>query len=317
MPINEYPVSSQYDGTRLDRFCVNCGIGPRNLVQRLIRKGDIKVDGKKQDASMRLSAGNTVQAYSPHPPIQKQIPKLDLADVGEIIFEDENLFALSKLPGIPSQPAQNFPISASQAIASYVASQGGQSGSGPTFRAGVANRLDVNASGILLSAKNPVAARSLAQLFRENKIDKRYIALAHGKVEPRQMANYSDPAQTQSRIILYNSPNAIGPKASLYQSSVSVLEYKEPASLVEIQLVTGKKHQARVQMAHHGWPILGDARYSTQESSRVAKWMAIPRLFLHCHKMSFYLAAKRYDVFAPVPQDMDEALNRLGYSKFD
>jgi tRNA pseudouridine32 synthase/23S rRNA pseudouridine746 synthase/23S rRNA pseudouridine1911/1915/1917 synthase len=139
----------------------------------------------------------------------------------------------------------------------------------------VVHRLDQDTSGILLSAKSEQAKKFLQEHWEQT--DKRYLAIVHGRLTPREGTISTFLAENAAHRV-YSAPDAAGGKLS--HTAYKVLKETRGFSLLEIHLLTGRKHQIRVHFAEKGHPVVGDRKYGSEDS--VSK-----RLALHARSISF------------------------------
>lgn len=267
---------------------------------RALRKGAVRVDGKKVTCDTRMVAGQLVQVpfESPGaPPAPKALP---VQGELETIYADANVLILNKPPGLLTQPAGRRDDS----LISRVWFLTGQLSSG--FRPTPVHRLDRNTSGLVLVALNGQSLRILQDAFREREVRKIYWAIVTGEV----------PAQgiVDAPILKDGGTNTVKisengrPARTRYRR----LESGMRLSLVELELLTGRSHQARIHMAHMAHPILGDPKYGNANVNERWAQMGVSRPMLHARSLSFrelphpleLLSGKTFT--APLPGDMQE-----------
>lgn len=180
-----------------------------------------------------------------------------------IIYEDQHLIVCHKPPGFPVQSAKTGVLDLEYACLNYLHSQN------PDRQpfAGIVQRLDQPAEGLIVMAKNRKAAGELGKQVQDGRMKKIYLAVAEGRVEPLEndMEDWviKDGRSRMGKVVPGNEKGA--KKARLHYR---VLDYREGRSLLEIQLSTGRYHQIRVQMSHRGWPLAGDTKYCGQAGGR-------------------------------------------------
>lgn len=222
----------------------------------------------------------------------------------KIIWEDDNLMVISKPVGVVVHEGAGLP-----AIAALRRWQAGETG--PTLvdwflkkypqikklpwpdtsRPGIVHRLDKDTAGLMLLAKNPQVLSQLQTQFKKRKIEKAYLALVAGKVEPKQgkidAAIGRHPQRRRQMTVRYLSSPASKPSTTTYK----VLEYKQydktPLTLLELKPLTGRMHQLRVHLKHLGYPILGDAIYNSKLSRKISKTLKIEHQMLVAWKLVF------------------------------
>jgi 23S rRNA pseudouridine1911/1915/1917 synthase len=175
------------------------------------------------------------------------------------LYEDNHLLAIDKPAGLPTMGAPRGRDSAVELAKAYVKRKYHKPGN---VYIGVVSRIDATVSGVLLLARTSKAAARLNEQFKTGTVEKTYWALVRGNPEPAdELADYllKDEAAERMRVVTSDRPGS--KQAILRYRRVAVAG--DGAALLEIQLLTGRKHQIRVQLASRGWPILGDKKYGS------------------------------------------------------
>jgi 23S rRNA pseudouridine1911/1915/1917 synthase len=210
--------------------------------------------------STKLKLGDHIIAVLPPPP-SKVIPAEDIPL--DVLFEDDHLIIINKRDGIIVHPARSI-LSGTMinALAWHFQHQsaGQLSTVGEEFaRPGVVHRLDRHTTGVIVFGKSDVAHWRLAKLFERRHVDKRYLAVVHGRIEPA--ADVIDlplgrhPTIKEKYAVRWDDTGK--PSVTMYR----VRELYDNYTLVELELKTGRTHQIRVHLSHLGWPIVGDDMY--------------------------------------------------------
>lgn len=304
-------VPDDREGQRLDNFLLGqLKTAPKSLIYKIIRSGQVRVNGGRAKPERKLLAGDEVR-----------IPPLSLAAAGKpalppkgllaaleaaIVFEDARLIALNKPSGLASHGGSGI---VHGAIESLRALRPGQS-------LELVHRLDRDTSGLLLVAKKRSALRELQALLREDHgagIEKRYMTLLLGRM-PDGVMSVDAPLHIGLRqggerhVVVHKNG-----KPSL--SHFRVLERIAGMSLCEVKIDTGRTHQIRVHAQHLGHPVAGDDKYGDAAANKKLRETAgLKRLFLHAASLKFSLEQGRahYDLDAPLADDLRSALDRLG-----
>lgn len=296
-------------GQRLDNFLLGQLKGaPRSLVYKLVRSGQVRVNGGRAKAERKLDAGDEVR-----------IPPVTLADAGEkappstgflqkmesaILFEDARLLVINKPSGVASHGGSGI---SHGAIETMRALRPGQ----PLE---LVHRLDRDTSGLLILAKKRSALTELQALMREEGgIAKRYLTLLIGRM-PDGVMTVDAPLHVGLRQggERHVQVNSVG-KASL--SHFRVLERRGGHSYCEVRIETGRTHQIRVHAQHIGHPVAGDDKYGDEAvNKRLRDQAGLKRLFLHAASLEFALDGGKvpYVLNAPLAPELVEVLNRLG-----
>jgi 23S rRNA pseudouridine955/2504/2580 synthase len=300
-------------GQRLDNFLLGQLKGaPRSLVYKLVRSGQVRVNGGRAKAERKLEGGDEVrippvrlsEAGDQAPPPRGLLEALEAA----IVFEDARLLALNKPSGLASHGGSGI---SHGAIESLRALRPGQ-----TLE--LVHRLDRDTSGLLIVAKKRSALTELQALMREDPavkgavITKRYLALLTGRM-PDGVMTVDAPLHVGLRQggERHVQVNPIG-KPSL--SHFKVLERRGGQSYCEVRIETGRTHQIRVHAQHIGHPIAGDDKYGDVEANkRMREQAGLKRLFLHASTLEFALDGGKapYLLNAPLAPELIDVLDRL------
>ena len=302
-------------GQRLDNFLLAQLKGaPRSLVYKLVRSGQVRVNGGRAKAERKLEAGEEVR-----------VPPVNLAEVGEkapppagflqrmeqaIVFEDPRLLVINKPSGVASHGGSGISHGAIETMRALR----------PNQNLELVHRLDRDTSGLLVMAKKRSALTELQALLREDHdgngpggIRKRYLTLLAGRM-PDGVMSVDAPLHVGLRQggERHVQVNAAG-KPSL--SHFKVLERRGGHSYCEVRIDTGRTHQIRVHALHIGHPVAGDDKYGDPAvNKRFREQIGLKRLFLHAASLEFALDGGKtpYVLNAPLAPELAEALDRLG-----
>lgn len=302
-------VPDDRDGQRLDNFLLGQLKGaPRSLVYKLVRSGQVRVNGGRAKAERKLQGGDEVRI----PPVRVQedgerptppsgfMAALDAA----IVFEDARLLALNKPSGVASHGGSGISFGAIETLRALRPGQGLE----------LVHRLDRDTSGLLVVAKKRSALTELQALMREEGgIAKRYLALLVGRM-PDGVMSIDAPLhiglrQGGERHVQVHSAG----KPSL--SHFRVLERRGGQSYCEVRIETGRTHQIRVHAQHIGHAVAGDDKYGDPAvNKRLREQLGLKRMFLHASTLEFALDGGRapYRLNAPLAPELVEVLDRLG-----
>ena len=280
----------------------------RGGIQRLLREGNILVDGKPAKPTQHPVAGQTVEITWPVPKkVEARPEELPL----EVLFEDDDLIVVNKPAGMPTHPS-NGHESGTLVNALLHHCAGSLSGVGGVVRPGIVHRLDMDTSGCIVAAKNDAAHLGLAEQFKDREVDKRYHAIVTGR-----MAN--DEGEIDAPIArhpVHRKLMAVQPGASRNaRTGWRVLERLAKCTLVEAMLFTGRTHQIRVHFKHVGFPLIGDAMYGAKATAQLASDTGVhaERQMLHARHLSFIhpRSGERKSSEAAWPSDFEATLNAL------
>jgi len=301
-------VPDDREGQRLDNFLLGQLKGaPRSLVYKLVRSGQVRVNGGRAKADRKLEIGDEVRipplrlpepGEKPMPP-QGFMNALDAA----IVFEDARLLALNKPSGVASHGGSGISFGAIETLRA----------SRPGHTLELVHRLDRDTSGLLIVAKKRSALTEMQALMREEGgISKRYLALLCGRMPDGVMsvdaALHVGLRQGGERHVQVNA----GGKPSL--SHFRVLERRGGQSYCEVRIATGRTHQIRVHAQHIGHPVAGDDKYGDPAvNKRLREQAGLKRMFLHAATLEFALDGGKtpYLLNAPLAPELVDVLDRL------
>ena len=280
----------------------------RSGIQRLLREGNILVDGKKAKPTQHPVAGQTVEITWPVPKeIQAEPENLQL----EVLFEDDDLIVVNKSAGMPTHPS-NGHESGTLVNALLHHCAGSLSGVGGVVRPGIVHRLDMDTSGCIVAAKNDTAHLGLASQFKEREVGKFYHAIVAGR-----LANEEGEIDAPiARHPVHRKLMAVQPAASRHaRTGWRVLERLAKCTLLEARLFTGRTHQIRVHFKHIGFPLIGDVMYGSRATAELANDTGVraERQMLHSRHLSFThpRSGERKSFEAAWPGDFEETVKAL------
>lgn len=322
---------------RLDKYLTDrIPFMSRTQLQRLIENEQVHVNDRVPKPSTVLRLGDRVDILVPPPtPTGIQPEQIEL----EVLYEDADIIVINKRPGIIVHPARSHNSGTMvHALAwhfQHESSMGGElSTVGEDFaRPGVVHRLDKDTSGAIVFAKGDEAHWKLASQFEHRTVEKRYLALVHGRVEPKRDVIDLPIGQHPNRAKGYREKHVVR-HDSQGKSAVTVyrvIERFKDFTLVEVELKTGRTHQIRVHFTHLGWPLVGDdmytgKRYTPEQLGVDDSWLTLPargawereglllgRQALHAAVLAFSHPITREPMrfTAPVPCDLHRIVGVL------
>ena len=272
--MKEFTIKANDAGQRLDRFVGKAvPLLPESLLQKYIRLKRIKVNGKGAKRDTRLALGDTLQLYINDEFFERPREENSYLKVGtprlDIVYEDENILLVDKKPGVLCHSAGVWDYNTLIAnIQAYMAQKGEwRPKEENSFTPALCNRIDRNTGGIVIAAKNAAALRVLNDKIRDREIEKYYLCAVQGRPKPEsgRLENYLFKDAEKNQVYVKSKPE---PGARTAVTEYRVLRSKGALSLVECRLLTGRTHQIRAQMAHAGWPLLGDGKYGVERVNR-------------------------------------------------
>jgi len=272
--MKELTIRQNDAGQRLDRFVGKAvPLLPESLLQKYIRLKRIKVNNKGAKRDTRLALGDTIQLYINDEFFERPREENSYLKVGTprltVVYEDENILLADKKPGVLCHSAGVWDYNTLIAnIQAYLAQKGEwRPREENAFTPALCNRIDRNTGGIVIAAKNAETLRIMNEKIRDREIEKYYLCAVHGRPKPAEGRLedflFKDAVKNQ---VYVKSKSEPGAKTAI--TEYKTLCSKGPLSLVECRLLTGRTHQIRAQMAHAGWPLLGDGKYGSERFNR-------------------------------------------------
>jgi len=308
-PPTRVTVDAQNAGRRLDGFVRQLlPTEPRAALMKWIRRGMIRVNGRKADLDVRLADGDVVSvpgglvvAGAAAEPARPTLP------APEVLYEDDDVLVVNKPAGLAAHAGTGHE---DDSLIDRVLAYLGATAAAPGHRPGLVQRLDEGVSGVLVVGKNAPALRHLNAQVVSGHLDKRYVALVAGKLDadgvidlPLAQDDAPDRARPHARV------DAAGQRA---RTDYHVERRYADATLVEVRIHTGRQHQIRAHLAAIGHPIAGDRRYGTRASATVAP--GLDRPFLHARSVTFEhpVDGRSVHIEAPMPGELAAVLENLG-----
>ena len=271
----------------------------RTAVQRMIEEGNIKINGKSVKASYKVQLGDKIEIEL-EPPKEIELKAQDIPL--EILYEDNDIIVVNKPKGMVVHPANGNPdgtlVNAIMSIC-----KDSLSGIGGEIRPGIVHRLDKDTSGAIIIAKNDKAHINLSEQLKNHEIKKTYIALVRGIVKENQGTINMPIARSKTdRKKMTVDKNG---KEAITHFTVIKRYIEENATLLEINIETGRTHQIRVHLSHIGYPIIGDQVYSNGKN----KWN-IEGQCLHAKSLDFKhpITEKIIHVEAKLPKYFEDII---------
>ncbi len=307
-------------GQRVDNFLMReLKNVPRSYVYRILRKGEVRVDKKRVKPLRKLSVGEVVRippVYLTEKAESEKVPKsiLDMIEKA-ILLEDDDLILVNKPSGLAVHGGTGVRYGLIESFR--------QLRPGLPF-VELVHRLDKETSGIVMLAKNRPTLLALHQMMqtavKDKGIDKQYQTLVKGRWQGgrKQIKNQLKKQRGEKQKVKVLSSNNNSNDGKTAESFFSPIDYYNfegsDYTLLKVELVTGRMHQIRAQLADMGLPVLGDSQYGDFTSNReIKKKLGLKRLFLHAYFIRFHLASngKDYQCRIPLADDLHSVIEGI------
>ncbi|HUL42305.1 MAG TPA: RluA family pseudouridine synthase [Burkholderiales bacterium] len=298
-------IEEDSENQRIDNYLSKVLKGvPKSHIYRILRSGEVRVNGKRIEPNYRLKIGDTlrlppVRTAKPVKQAGNAFPNLRL----EVLFEDDVLLVINKPAGVAVHGGSGV----SSGIVELLRMRKPKA---PFLE--LVHRLDRETSGVLLLAKKRSALITLHQRLREGQVEKRYLAMVKGRwINQKQSVELPlhkyVTAAGERRV-------TVNPRGQAAHTLFYLRKSWQEFSLLEAELKTGRTHQIRAHLAHLGFPILGDPKYGDFALNRFLATRGLKRMFLHAFRLVVQHPrtgqALRLD--APLPTDLEQFVDELG-----
>lgn len=285
-------------GCRLDQFLAQAELGlTRSRLRQLISDGNVVVNGAAVKPAHRLRSGDLVSVSVPAPrPSGLVAQDIPIA----VVYQDTDLVVIDKPAGLSVHPGPGHPdrtlVNGLLALCPDIQGIGGE------IRPGIVHRLDKDTSGLMIAAKTQTAHNRLSRQIKDREVRKGYLALVEGVPSP-ESGIIDVPIGRDPR---RRTRMAVVPEGRESRTGYRLIERAGAYSLLELQLHTGRTHQARVHLAWLGHPLLGDGVYGRRSP-------LLPRHFLHAHQLGFAHPAtdEALEFRSQLPPDLLAALESV------
>ena len=298
------PVPDGLEGLRLDVAISRMFGLSRTAAADLIDGGAVAVDGSAPARSLKVHGGSWLEITIPDPIDLAAAPPIEV-DGLSVLYDDDDLVVVDKPVGVAAHPTIGWE---GPTVVQGLAAMGMRiSTSGAPERQGIVHRLDAGTTGAMVVAKSERAYSVLKRAFKERAVEKLYSALVQG---------HPDPSSGTIDAPIGRHPSSEWKFAVIADGRDSVTHYRtihayRAASLLDVQLETGRTHQIRVHMAAVRHPCCGDPLYGADPV--LSRRLGLSRQWLHARELSFDHPAtgERLTVSSPYPEDLQHALDVL------
>ena len=301
--MRELTIAANEADQRFDKFLRKYLPGANaGFIYKMLRKKNIVLNDRKASGNERLAAGDKVRLFFSDATLEKlcreSVTEEKAADIEalrrgadlirkNLIYEDEDLLMFSKPAGMLSQKANTGENSAAEYLLQYLTEEGALTAEDlRAFRPSPANRLDRNTSGVLLCGKSLAGLQFLSERIRKRDIRKEYLAIVRGRFsEPYRGEIFFTKDDVRNRVELY--PEMAEGRGRM-ETAVRPVGFGKGATLVLVDLITGKPHQIRAHLAYLKHPVAGDSKYGDRNfNGRLDAETGIRRQMLHAYRVTF------------------------------
>lgn len=322
-----FNIHQSEEGQSLEKYLQHLlPAAPLSFIYKILRKKDVKVNGKPQDKKYRLKQNDEVKIYvtdGQYEDFTKDKSFIANDKIKSwIIYEDEQILLVNKPRGLLVQKSEPRDESLDQLVIEYLIYTGAYRPEyEPTFKPGPAHRLDRNTSGIVAFGKTHQALELLFQLFKDHAlINKHYLTLVVGRVEKDKDSILAPLKKDEATNNVVVAPLERGGKSA--KTVYKVIKRFADYTLLDITLLTGRTHQIRVHLAYIKHPVVGDSKYGDFAANRFFKdQFGFTNQFLHAYKMGFgdlpmpLTSLSRKEFTAPINLQLQEILDKLNEDK--
>ena len=269
---------------------------PKNHIFKIIRNGEVRVNKKRVKTLYKLKINDVVR-IPPIEFIEKKEKKPSNNFKPHIIYEDEWLLVVNKPSGLAVHGGSGIDFGLIEHMRHIK----------PEYKfLELVHRIDKNTSGVIVIAKKRSALRSMQELFRNKKIKKNYLVAVKGNWDSKkkEVSLRLEKKQTPEghHVNVVEDPL----KGKLSKSIFYLVKQMQKKSLLSAQIITGRTHQIRVQLAFLGFPVLGDDKYGDFALNKKLQSSGLKRMFLHAHKLSFFhpFTEEKVELTADLPIEL-------------
>jgi 23S rRNA pseudouridine955/2504/2580 synthase len=305
--VSHVTVGPDGGGQRIDNWLLRELKGvPRSRIYRILRKGEVRVNGKRAKPEYRVVAGDDIRLPPVRTPTEQgpaRVPDRALADIeSSVVYEDKDLLVIAKASGVAVHGGSGLSFGVIEALRA----------SRPSETLELVHRLDRDTSGLLMVARNRTALRALHGLLRDGLVEKQYLALVQGSwnlgTKTIDVPLETRARQGGERVVKVQA----GGKES--QSTFTPVDFfGATATLLQVSIGTGRTHQIRVHAAHAGHPVAGDDKYGDREFNAWLATVGLNRMFLHAQTLSFEWpgSGKVFSLSVPLTPELVAIIDHL------
>lgn len=335
--MKEFRIKKNEAGQRFDKYLAKLLPGaPKSFLYRMLRKKNIVLNGGKAHGPEIVREGDLVRLFLADDtfdkfsggsgkeaacfPEENRLPAGVKSLFESPVYADEDILLLNKPSGMLSQKAGAEDVSLNEILCRWWLESGaGTEEELRTFRPAVMNRLDRNTTGIVLCGLSLAGEQFLAEILRDRSAKKVYRTLVFGYPEDGIFNAWHMPSGRDGLVRISDRPSE---GASQIRTGIRTIARRDGMAFLDIDLLTGKKHQIRAHLAHLGFPVAGDEKYGSHERNReLRSRFGLRSQLLHAYRFSFpgqagarFAKLSGRTFTAPLPDHFDRILKELGFA---
>lgn len=314
--MREFVIGKNEAGQRFDKYLKKLlSKATVSFIYKMLRKKNIVLNDKKADGAEKLQLNDTVKLYLSEETflkfaslveeanLEEQLPEITLDKLPfQILYEDEDILIINKPCGMLSQKAKPQDVSANEYILAYLlASKVIKLEELKTFRPSVCNRLDRNTSGILIAGKTLKGLQEMSKKLKNRDIQKFYRCIVEGNLtDSRHIEGYLRKDEKKNQVFISTLKQGKEDKW-IETNYVPIMQLKH-ATLLEVDLITGRSHQIRAHLASIGHPIMGDLKYGAKKRKEISHQL------LHAYRL---VLNSEEEIISPLPKEFQKVIKAL------
>lgn len=289
--MREYHIGRNEAGQRFDKYLFkllrNAGTG---LIYKQLRSRNITLNGSRARGNEILASDDVVCIYMADNTIDKFMGTgfcIQIKDTLKVVYEDCDIIIADKPAGILSQKASPDDVSLNEILLAHMKAEGMSDSELATFHPSFCNRLDRNTSGIMIGGTSLAGLQKMSEIIRDRSIRKFYLTIVKGIIkETLHITGYLHKDEKSNKVTVMTKPFKDAVFIDTIYEPVSYRKDGEGLTLLMVELITGKSHQIRAQLASEGHPVIGDNKYGIPELNRI---YGVKAQLLHAYMVEFPL----------------------------